>query len=73
MKRVTVLLDDTESERFSSYCHERGFKQSTLIARLVREHLDREGYPLQAVLFTPKGQKQLHKQLAIHRTVTQKK
>ena len=44
MERISVLLPQGDSERFSSYCKEHGHKKSTLIARLVREHLDREGY-----------------------------
>ena len=39
-KKITVLLDPEEAERFEAYCEEWGFKKSTLIARLVREHLD---------------------------------
>jgi len=39
-----VLLDPGEAERFERYCVERGFKKSTLIARLVREHLDSQGF-----------------------------
>ena len=42
LKKVTVLLDVQEFQRFESYCEERGFKKSTLAARLIREHLDRE-------------------------------
>lgn len=49
--RLQVLLDADEAERFESYCTEYGFKKSTLVARLIREHLDREGYPGQRVLF----------------------
>jgi hypothetical protein len=44
--KITVLLDDPEFERFDSYCRERGFKKSTLIARLIRNFLDMEGYGL---------------------------
>ena len=41
-----------EAERFESYCQERGFKKSTLIARLIREHLDQERYrPQRELLF----------------------
>ena len=40
--RLTVLLDDDVEARFTAYCVERGFKKSTLAARLIREHLDRE-------------------------------
>ncbi len=42
--RVQVLMKPTEAARFERYCEERGHKKSTLIARLVREHLEREGY-----------------------------
>jgi len=40
--RIQVLLARTEAERFEAYCRRQGFKKSTLIARLVREHLERE-------------------------------
>jgi hypothetical protein len=40
--RVHVLLPGDEAERFSIYCSRNGFKKSTLIARLVREYLERE-------------------------------
>jgi len=33
-----------EAAAFERYCASLGFKKSTLIARLIREHLDREGY-----------------------------
>ena len=39
-KKITVLLDPAEAQRFDAYCADRGFKKSTLIARLIREHLD---------------------------------
>ena len=51
MTRVQVLMDDDEATRFEDYCRERGFKKSTLIARLVREHLDREAFHPQQSLF----------------------
>ena len=40
--KMSVILTDTEEERFDAYCREKGFKKSTLAARLIREHLDRE-------------------------------
>ena len=40
--RIQVLLPKTEAERFDAYCRRQGFKKSTLIARLVREHLEKE-------------------------------
>ena len=50
MHRINVLLTEHEEGRFTAYCRERGFKKSTLIARLIREHLDGEGYASQAPL-----------------------
>jgi hypothetical protein len=43
LHRVQVLLNPAEAQRFERYCQSRGHKKSTLIARLIREHLDREG------------------------------
>ena len=40
--RVQVLVPRPEADRFDTYCREKGFKKSPLIARLVREYLDRE-------------------------------
>lgn len=45
MSKVTVLLDEQEFLRLGSYCEQRGFKKSTLIARLIREHLNSENFP----------------------------
>ena len=44
MGKLSVLLTAAEGSRFAAYCAERGFKKSTLIARLIREFLDRENY-----------------------------
>ena len=44
--KISVLLDDEEFARFDTYCRERGYKKSTLIARLIRQFLDLEGYGL---------------------------
>lgn len=44
VSRVQVLLHPREAERFERFCVQRGHKKSTLIARLIREHLDREGF-----------------------------
>jgi hypothetical protein len=49
--KVSVLLDRAEAERFDAYCKEKGFKKSSLIARLIREHLARDGYRAQQHLF----------------------
>ena len=49
--RVQVLMPRPEADRFDAYCREKGYKKSTLIARLVREYLDRETFVLQPDLF----------------------
>jgi hypothetical protein len=33
-----------QAVQFERYCDARGHKKSTLIARLIREHLEREGF-----------------------------
>jgi hypothetical protein len=43
--RVQVLMPPEDAGRFEQFCVERGHKKSTLIARLIREHLDREQGP----------------------------
>ena len=55
--RVSVLLPPVEAARFDEYCRERGYKKSTLIVRLIREHLDRERFPLQSLLFNENASK----------------
>ena len=40
--RLTVLLEEDVDAEFSAFCQARGFKKSTLAARLIREHLARE-------------------------------
>lgn len=49
--RVQVLLPGDEAERFDAYCKAKGYKKSTLIVRLIREHLDRERLQHQTALF----------------------
>lgn len=44
MQKISVILSTAELDRFNSYCTEKGHKKSTLIRRLIREHLTREGY-----------------------------
>jgi hypothetical protein len=51
MTRVVVLLKNGDGQRFNAYCEEKGHKKSPLIARLIREHLDREGFASQSRLF----------------------
>lgn len=55
MAKMSVLLSDAEEERFTVYCREKGFKKSTLVARLIREHLEREGYASQRTLALGEG------------------
>ena len=48
--KITVLLNREEYMRFEAFCSERGHKKSTLVARLIRDHLDSEGFRSQRVL-----------------------
>lgn len=45
--RVHVLLPESEAQRFEAYCKVKGHKKSTLIVRLIRDHLDRERFDTQ--------------------------
>ena len=36
--KVTVIIEDDEFARFEAYCSRNGYKKSTLICRLIREH-----------------------------------
>ena len=49
--RIQVLMPKAEADRFDAWCREKGYKKSPLIARLVREYLDREGFNPQPDLF----------------------
>ena len=44
MRKISVLLSEREEARFCAYCSVTGHKKSTLIARLIKEHLDRERF-----------------------------
>lgn len=44
VKKITVLMNSDEYNRFSEYCKATGHKKSTLIVRLVKEHLDHEEF-----------------------------
>ena len=48
--KITVLLDPDEYVRFEAFCSERGHKKSTLVARLIRDHLDLEEFRQQREL-----------------------
>lgn len=54
--RIQVLMPPEEAERFECYCRDRGFKKSTLIVRLVREHLEQERFKPQRELFDASGE-----------------
>jgi hypothetical protein len=49
--KISVLVSTEEFERFESFCREQGHKKSTLIAKLIRDHLDAAGYGTQGRLF----------------------
>ena len=51
MAKISVLITDAEGTRFDEYCDMKGYKKSTLIARLIRDYLDREGFRVQDKLF----------------------
>jgi hypothetical protein len=45
-------MNRPDAERFEKFCEARGHKKSTLIARLIRDHLDREGFAAQREFFS---------------------
>ena len=49
--KITVILMPEEFDRFDRFCAEKGFKKSTLIAKMIRELLDKEGRPEELSLF----------------------
>lgn len=49
--RIQVLMPTDEADRFDAYCQAKGFKKSTLIVRLIRDHLEREHFTSQPDLF----------------------
>jgi metal-responsive CopG/Arc/MetJ family transcriptional regulator len=49
--RIQVLMPREDADRFEAYCRERGFKKSTLIARLIRDYLAEEHFVQQRDLF----------------------
>jgi hypothetical protein len=55
--RIQVLMPPAEADRFEGYCREHGFKKSTLIVRLVRDHLDKERFKPQHELFDASGER----------------
>ena len=49
--RVTVIFNETDGEVFEAYCKKNGFKKSTLINRLVSEHIKNSDFRFQKELF----------------------
>lgn len=49
--KISVLLPAEVAKQFDSYCEKRGHKKSTLVVRLIREHLEREHFQAQTELF----------------------
>lgn len=49
-KSVNVILDVSEYRRFQKFCFDRGYKKSTLVARLIRDYLDNEKFMMQSEL-----------------------
>lgn len=49
--RITVLLPEDEAKKFEAYCEKLGHKKSPLIRRLIREHMDENGFQLQNEMF----------------------
>ena len=54
--KVSVLLTEEELDRLERYCLELGHKKSTLIARLIRDHLNAEQFHAQGELPPTKPQ-----------------
>ena len=48
----------TKGRGFESFCEERGHKKSTLIARLIREHLDGQQFQMQRGLAFPRREEE---------------
>ena len=49
-KSINVILAPNEFRRFQRFCSERGHKKSTLIATLIRNHMDTEKFMMQSEL-----------------------
>jgi metal-responsive CopG/Arc/MetJ family transcriptional regulator len=45
--KISVLLSNEDAERFEEYCQQEGYKKSTLVAKLIREHLDKQAFHVQ--------------------------
>jgi hypothetical protein len=51
MPRISVLLTEDEFVLFQQYCDQQGHKKSTLVAKLIRDLLERERVASQRPLF----------------------
>ena len=51
VSKISVLLDPSVAERFDAYCKQKGFKKSSLAARLILDHLDEVHFQNQKRLF----------------------
>ncbi len=51
-KKISVLLEPDEYDRFEGFCRDRGYKKSTLISKLIRDLLESENYASQRPLFS---------------------
>jgi hypothetical protein len=50
-RKISVLLTQSQYERFCAFCRDKGYKKSTLVSRLIREFMDAEHYASQEALF----------------------
>ena len=48
--KISVVLQPGEFDRFDAFCRAQGYKKSTLIVRLIRDYMDREGFATQTSL-----------------------
>jgi len=51
MPRISVLLTEDDFVLFRQYCQQQGHKKSTLVAKLIRDLLERERVTSQRPLF----------------------
>lgn len=51
MPRISVLLTEDDFVLFQQYCDQHGHKKSTLVAKLIRDLLERERVASQRPLF----------------------
>ena len=46
-RKITVLVGERLFSLFERYCEERGHKKSTLVAKLIKDHLAVESFTFQ--------------------------